>query len=359
MKKTLVALAALAATSAFAQSSVSIDGSVNYGYSVSQTKGVGVGGWKGDRNAINFRVVEDMGAGNKFSALMQMRFRPETGGNAVQYPNTVAGTQDQLFEQTKFSFDTNYGQLALGRFTNAWGVADLHPLEDSGQTTSGHQAINGRFSGQAQYTSPSFSGVKVWALTAKATSNLYAATAGYDGTWNLSTANLATNAVADTRHRDMAAYGAEYTSGPLYVTAMTMKDLTNVGMTRVGATYDFGSFKLYGSQFNQKDNIAYSTTAAAATSGMAAHKGTEIAVKVPYGAYTGYFGHLTNDKDVDLSKTDGSTKTTKNGWGLEYNFTKRTKVMYFGSQAKNGTANIPNGVLKNGHTTFLGMQHNF
>ena len=63
MKKTLVALAALAATGAYAQATIT--GSINVGYKNSAA-GVGsVGGLKGDRNHLTFTASEDIGNGMK------------------------------------------------------------------------------------------------------------------------------------------------------------------------------------------------------------------------------------------------------------------------------------------------------
>jgi len=368
MKKTLVALAALAAISAFAQSTVTIDGIVNYGQSVATTKAATVGGWKGDRNVLNFRIVEDLGAGNNIGLQLQTRWNSATAGNNTAYVNSATGAAgDNVFEQSKITVNTaSYGQLALGRFTNVIGVAPLHPLEDAPQTTSPHQAVNGRHSGQIQYTTPSIMGAKLWALSAKASSNYYlgaGAGGGYAATWNFNTltngVNLATNAGADSRHRDTSAMGVDYTDGNFYAQAYQLKDLLNVSQTKIGATYNFGTFKLWGSQYNQKDNIAFSATAAASTTGMAAHKATEIAVTVPYGAYTATLGRFQADKDIALGVTDGSTKTQKTGWGLTYDVTKRTQLQYYGSATSKGSATVNSGGLANGHNHFWGVQHTF
>jgi hypothetical protein len=386
MKKTLVAIAALAAVSAFAQSSVSIDGVVNYGVKYAVTKAATTDGWKGDRNAINFKVVEDMGAGNKFGATLQMRYNPANAGASSTYVNSATGNLgDNLFEQSKFQFDTNYGQVAVGRFTNAQGVADLHPFEDAGQSTASHQAINGRHSGQIQLTTPSFMGAKLWALGAKATSNKYlggGTGAGYVATSDLSnvavgtgTKNVSTYANPDAAHRDLSAIGIDYNAGPLYVHVNSMTDLTNTKSTKIGATYDLGYAKFYANQYNQKDNIAYLAgsaatwkmtgvntvvaDAAAVTSGtgvgQAAHKATELAVKVPYGNYNFMYGRYSTNKDLTLGVTDGSTKAERSAYGVTYNITKRTQLMAMASNTKNGDATF----MANGHNAFFGMQHNY
>jgi hypothetical protein len=268
---------------------------------------------------------------------------------------------DSLFEQTKVTIDSNYGQVSLGRFTNMMGVAPLHPLEDSAQSTASHQAANGRHSGQIQFVSPSLMGAKLWALSAKATSNTYLGAgsgAGYDAAWKLSEANVATNAT--TAHRDLSSFGVDYTMGKLYVQAYTMTDLMNTKQSKIGATYDFGPFKLWGSQFDQKDNITQVlTNAAAGTKGMAAHKATEIAVTVPYGQWNFQLGRFQANKDLDLAVTNGTTKTQKTGWGATYNLSKRTQAIYAASSTTNGSANLNAAGLANGRNQFIGLQHNY
>lgn len=362
MKKTLVAIAALAATGAFAQSTATIDGVVNYGVASSVAKQSTTGGWKGDRNALNFKVTEDMGAGNKLGVMLQTRFNAADSGNNTGYVNSSTGASgDSVFEQTKVTADTAYGQVAVGRFTNAQGVADLHPFEDSAQTTSPHQAVNGRLSGQFQYTSPSFFGAQVWALNAKASSNKYMGSGtggGYLKTDVLSSVITTNN--PNAMHRDLSAYGVNYSNGPLFVQVNTMTDLVNTRSTKIGATYDFGFAKAYVNQYNQKDNLGVTT----ANVGLAAHKATELAAKVPYGKFNFIYGHLAASKDVQMGVTDGSTKVSKNAYGVTYDITKRTQVMAYASNTKNGdssatAANTNVGGFANGHNSFVGLQHSF
>jgi len=380
MKKTLVAIAALAAVSAFAQSTATIDGTVNYGVANSVAKQATVGGWKGDRNVLNFKVTEDMGSGNKLGLLLQSRFNSGNAGMNTGYVNSATGAAgDNVFEQSKVTIDSAYGQVAVGRFTNAQGVADLHPFEDAAQSTASHQAVNGRHSGQFQFTTPSFGGAQLWLLNAKASSNTYLGAGtggGYSSAWNLSTANASAYKNPDAMHRDLSAIGVNYNNGPWFVQANSMTDLTNTKSTKIGATYTAATFKLYANQYNQKDNITteYAATAAAAGSagvaavgagkGMKAHKATEVAVKVPYGQFNFILGHLTTDGDVQLDKTDGSTKVSKTAYGITYDITKRTQLMAYASTVKNGDssatgATVNNGGFANGHNSFFGMQHNF
>jgi predicted porin len=80
MKKTLVAIAALAAFGAQAQSSVTIDGVADAGYQSINYKGNSVTGFQGNGSStsqINFRGTEDLGGG------LKANFRVETDWSMV------------------------------------------------------------------------------------------------------------------------------------------------------------------------------------------------------------------------------------------------------------------------------------
>jgi len=377
MKKTLVALAALSAISAFAQSTVTLTGSVNYGEHFSTDKSSSVGGLKGDRNHLTFAAVEDLGTGYKAGVTLQTRFNSATGqpgyASTAGAPGDAAGTT--LFEQTKITLDGgSIGKVDMGRFTNFLGTSPLYLLEDARQSTNAAQAVHGRYSGQIQYTSPAFYGVTVSALNAKATSNCYIAASGggYAGGALYNYCNAATT--------DFQAYNVAYNNGPVYVQLSQSQDFLGVKAQTTGATYDAGFAKFAVSQYNQKSDINWNgntvstagvsvgatalTAPSATNNGMKAHKSTEIAAKVPFGRFTGIIGHQTNNTDLDMNKSDGTTKMTKTGWAVLYDITKRTQLQYYGSQVKNGTnatgtTNVSNSWLANGHTTFVGVQHTF
>jgi len=361
-------LAALAAVSAFAQSSVAITGSVSYGQATS-TAGVNtVGGWKGDRNALNFVITEDMGNGKKAAVALQTRFNASVGGVNTGYVSSADGTSGSTtFEQTKLSLaDTKLGEVAVGRFTNAMGVAPLHPFEDAAQTTSPHQAVNGRLSGQLQYTSPSFMGLQVWGLNAQKSANNYMGSGSGGG--NSAAVNMST---ATAGNKNFGAYGVNYTNGAWFAQALAYNDLMGVRATKIGASYDAGFAKVFVNQFNQKDDLVYGTAqsitastgvlaaAAAVPSSMAAHKATEIAATVPYGAFTFMVGRLSTDKDVQVGVAD--TKVTKYAFGTTYALSKRTQLQYFASVTENekGTAALNSAGLNNGRSQWAGVQHSF
>ena len=353
------ALAALAATGAFAQSSATISGSINYGITTNTAKVHSYGAWKGDRNHLTFTAVEDMGGGLKLSAGVQARFNSANSGTNTGYVNSTTGAAgDSLFEQSHITLDSSMGQVRVGRFTNIIGVAPLHPLEDSAQSTASHQAANGRYSSQIQYTSPTVGGFQIFAFNAQKSGNVFhtSSGAGYSSAWNLSSANLATGLTDATRRANPSSVGINFRNGPVYAQYYTLTDLLGLKSSKLGASYDLGVAKLYASQFTQNSNIGFSTTAAASALGKKAHKATEIAVQVPMGAWMFSLGSYGANGDIQLDKTDGSTKTTRTAWGATYAFSKRTQAIYVASSTSKGSTAA---MMPTGKNQWLGLQHNF
>ena len=86
MKKTLVALAALAVTSAFAQSSVTISGQLDAGLVINNSVGgvssTTLGGGVYGASRLRFVGVEDMGGGTKANFLLEMQPGMADGGTS-------------------------------------------------------------------------------------------------------------------------------------------------------------------------------------------------------------------------------------------------------------------------------------
>ena len=145
-------MAALAATSAFAQSTVTISGIVNYGMHNNVDKTTSYGGLKGDRNNLTFGVVEDLGGGKNATATMQFRFLSSNG--AAGYANSGnspdAGLGATQFEQVAIGFNSPVAAIRVGRFTNALGVYDYSVFEDSKYGTNASRAAYGRLSNTLQ-----------------------------------------------------------------------------------------------------------------------------------------------------------------------------------------------------------------
>jgi predicted porin len=384
MKKTLVALAALAATSAFAQSTVAITGIVNYGAHHDANGVTSYGGLKGDRNKLNFAATEDMGGGTKAIAVLETRFNLANGSqgyaNTAATPDTAKGTT--LFEQTVVGLtDQTLGTVKFGRFTNVIGTYDFSVFEDSKYGTNASIASYGRLSGQAQYDSPKFAGITASVVTASKTQNKYGAAYGWGPVDSIDW-----SANSKTGYRDFNAIALTYANGPVNAQLSRIVGLYNDTNNKFGISYDAGVAKAYYGYYKQNGNVGEvaASTAAAATSagqwgaiattiaadtsgkanGVAAHTAQEVGAYVPYGKFGFRAGYVRNNQDVAVGVTDGSTKATKTTLGAEYSFSKRTMAIAQHSKVGNGVP-TGNGSLGGGfgYTTgtasFLGLQHSF
>jgi len=118
MKKSLIALAALAATASFAQSSVQLDGILDAGVQAINYKGnkvTAVGGNGSSTSQLNVRGSEDLGGG------LKAEFRVETDWNVVSnVANTGAASS---FNNTTPTSSINSGVGTLGNGEIRVGVA--------------------------------------------------------------------------------------------------------------------------------------------------------------------------------------------------------------------------------------------
>ncbi len=355
----------MAATSAFAQSSVTLSGSVNYGIHRSALHANSVGHLKGDRSNITFAAVEDLGGGTTVGLTAQMRFDPKSGNSSYYASSNGAGVttgatdgRGAMFEQTKITInDSKLGKVDLGRFTNFVGVdaAKWSFQEDSGYGANAALAVNGRFSGQIQYTSPKMSGIYAQALYVDSASNAYnSATAAGNG--------FAGAGIALTKRTEMNAVGLSYDQGPLFLNYTSGKGLLNENFTKMGGIYNFGSFKLAVGQYNQKDDVSdVANLGATQYYDIKAHKTTEYGIEVPYKQWV--FAATMSKADTNLStKQTGDTTHNVKGMKAYYSVSKRTTLMVEAASKKNtynGAATSTTENALNGSSYFAGIQHTF
>lgn len=330
MKKSLIALAVLAATSAFAQSSVTISGGV--GTVVSHIPAIGaftaIGAaaptaaqasrTKIDNlgvadSAITFASVEDLGGGLKASATMNMRFGADDGAQG-------AAQGSRLFQNVKLALSGGFGELAAGRFngpvTVAEGFGDHWLGYDHGTTVFGAASdVATRYNNTLQYTTPVMSDFKVSAAYA------------------LKEETLSTT-------ENMAEVALSYANGPLKALLGFTKNsflVKDKNATTLGATYDFGV---------ARPSLVHTRTD---TAGVAANR-TSLQVTVPLGAASilraGY----------ERQKTDGFGRVIGMGFGGEYRLSKRTKVL--ADIMKRDSESTAVGDW-DGFATFVGLKHTF
>jgi len=128
MKKTLVAIAALAAIGAQAQTAVSIIGYFDRGYvmtnNTNDAKDAKAIGSNAGTTAIKFQLIEDLGAGMKARFLSETN--PSDGGGTAQDTTAVDVTGNQSgFNngESFFELSGGFGSLRLGSPNNEIGTA--------------------------------------------------------------------------------------------------------------------------------------------------------------------------------------------------------------------------------------------
>jgi len=251
MKKTLVAVAALVATGAFAQSSVTLFGVVDAAYakgsgSISDRTQLKNSGYNSSR--LGFRGEEDLGGGMKAGFWLEAGVNNDDGSGAgTNNNNQAAAATDPVLNarnqgltfnrRSTLSLMGGFGEVRLGRdYTpQFWTETAFDPFGTNGVGTTvtfGKGGVTGvRASNSIGYLSPSFGGVKVWLQT-------------YMGE-NASTAPV--------KIGDGNAMRVTYDNGPLSVAFATSS--TTVGATaaggdvknvtsNLGGSFDFGVAKV-------------------------------------------------------------------------------------------------------------------
>lgn len=344
MKKTLVALAALAATSAFAQSSVTLSGLVDAGYQSINFKGQSQNGIANNgrsTSTIQISGEEVIDGGYKASFKLNSDFDP-TRGQANAGTNGTAGTStaSTWLNSEKFvALSGGFGELRAGvvnnksletfgigaNFGTAFGSGfryvvstDVLGVLGTGTITNGTvstaNASAVRHDKSFSYTTPVIAGLSATAYAVKKNTN----------------ANVDT--FSSTQHNynlaGMKEYQIKYSNGPLNVAYVTQaQDNTGVAavakqyttkLNTLGANFTAGPIKVYA--MNQ------AASADSVNTGLNVYKTSYRSVGVDFtmGATTlkAQMGRLKNLKQVD--GTDDSTKLA--AVGADYAFGKRTTL---------------------------------
>ena len=307
MKKTLIALAAVAATgAAFAQSSVTLYGVADMGLQkVSGTSLQLNGGGAALNNGTSrwgVRGVEDLGGGLKASFNFEQGLSLDDGA----FTN---GPTAPFARAAYMAVSGGFGEVSMGRRLNA-AFFGLNAWELTG--VANYSAVGSQFSSvlggtrennMLMYTSPSFGGVKV-----QFSHVLKGDTAANDASNDLS-----------------LIYGA----GPLAVAFNYNDQGAGVKNKHLGASYNFGAFKVAGAWVDPNG----------------AAKGFTIGASAPMGpvTLTVDFARDTNAKDTDLLIE------------AKYALSKRTTA--YAAYLRDGDKKA--GALGGNNGLGLGIRHNF
>ena len=366
MKKTLVALAALAATSAFAQSSFSITGNYDVGYTTvnvdknGQAKAAAIAANGASTSAIFFKGQEDLGGGLSAIFLSELDFNATISNTANQNSSTssFAGT---VYNGTPFNGEQyvglqgGFGSLKLG--------SPNSPALDTSSTSqpfgtalgSGYSSAFGRLgtgtvSGLIQYvgaegsagriirsekaavyTSPVFGGVTAQ-VEYSGQNDRGGWTANDNGVLGLSAKyNQGPLNVQFYQGKASAGNFAASTSGTLSSANMNANYLvanSSVKWNMLGANYNMGATTVYG---------GYTTTKSegvTADKRLEDNKSWNIAAKYVMGKtdllanYLVRKSNLTEAQAYATSNGDYAADAKSLGLGANYNFSKSTYVYY-------------------------------
>jgi len=348
MKKTLVALAALAATTAFAQSTVTISGVLDVG--VRNTSKVAAGAAKlsataGNNNRVSFAVVEDLGGGLKATANAEMRFDPATG------TPEGAGARPLFQGQTRVGLVGGFGTVMLGRGltplqaanggnSDPWGVTTAAgSVYAAGFATDYAAGGEGRIDQGLWYTSPTMGGFTLSATmsprkivtAAVAAAPAVADAGGVQGT-------NAVTASAGGVSKTSQSINLTYAAGPLVIGVGNERNRANDTITQVYGNYNMGVAKLFasyatiegGTAEEQRFGGTFAAAASAVNTGTAPRqvaaggeiKNWTVGATVPMGAATIRVGYSGWNGSGAVGKQDD----TKFGLGVKYDLSKRTFI---------------------------------
>jgi predicted porin len=321
MKKTLVAVAALVATGAFAQ--VTIFGLVD----LAAQKATGLDVTMSHQYApshIGFKGSEDLGSGMKANFLISTQAPLATGGVGggwESYVGLSGGFGD--FKTGQF-FNPSFMHNATYNLTgqSGFGGSNVGLLNEHGQLTAR----------QIQYTLPALVPGLSAAISLSAGADAVAqSTTKGTGAAAKNIYVDAADEVGDNTDFSLGYSVAGFSVGFASNTSTTEANAKTTS-TGLGASYDFGMAK-----------VAYNGTTSKAGTATSA-TGSSIGISVPFGAATLAY-ESSSAKDKDGVKSTGSLIQAK------YDLSKRTFAMIQVAAKKIGTAKTD--------TTGVGLVHTF
>jgi predicted porin len=408
MKKSLVAIAALAATTAFAQSSLTISGTIFAGVNqfkssvAAKTTSIGNGP---AASRLRFVGSEDIGGGTRANFLAEMQPNFGTGtvsGNPGAAAGFASGT-GALFNRGAWAglSGANWGEVRFGRqgtasiglIAQADQGALLTGFNGGGILFGGSNATSRWISanpgrGQNQGTGLAVSTGNISAVTglngignntgSDVTRSINALTylspnfGGVTGQVQYAMSNLATGRA--NGQGNSVGVNLNYANGPVFVgvayqTAQA-DPFNNISgkMTTLGATYDFGVAKI-GAAFQTETASGDAAGTNAVAPLWTSAKGWALTATAPFGAAVPYIRlgtHQTNGIG-QFGNVNGKDSGVVN-LGVNYNLSKRTALNFdYAQDSKANSGNLNTGVASSAATSntnkatllYVGVQHAF
>lgn len=367
----LAALAALAATTAFAQSTVTLYGNVDVAYGAHKTQsrdgtaftkssGVMDGSWAGSR--LGFRGTEDLGGGLKASFTLEQGINP-TGANG--FNQRVGSGAHQFADATGTAYTANnnrqsflglaggFGEVRVGfQYTNSYDLAAFQGFslsEFQGGNYQNQTHANGTRANAITYIAPKMGAVTVKAQFGQGSGR---ATAESDAIANIgaSTGTLTKN------NNQYTSLMAVYAAGPLIVAGNYAKaDLTTSAAATAqtaptsldfGASYNLGFATVSATMGTHEDNKV---------SGSTETKAQQFSVKVPFGA-TDFLLSTGSAKKTLAGATTSDAKGTM--VGVSHALSKRTNIYALTGTDKNSALTGATAGYKDSKTA-VGIRHQF
>jgi len=372
MKKSLIALAALAASGAvMAQSSVTLYGNIDVAFGTHKTEsrdstaftkssGVMDGSWAGSR--LGFRGTEDLGGGLKASFTIEQGINP-TGANGLN--QRVGSGAHQLADAAGTAYTANnnrqsflglaggFGEIRAGfQYTNSYDLAAFQGFslsEFQGGNYQNQTHANGTRANAITYIAPKMGALTVKAQFGQGTGR---ATAESNAVANIGAAT----GTLTKNNNQYTSLMAVYAAGPLIVAGNYAKaDLSTSAAATAqtapsamdfGGSYNLGFATISGTMGTLEDNKV---------SGSTETKAKQFSVKVPFGA-TDFLISTGSAKKTLAGATTSDAKGTM--FGISTALSKRTNIYAFTGTDKNNTLTGATAGYKDSKTA-VGIRHQF
>lgn len=225
MKKTLIALAVLAASgAAMAQSSVTLYGVADMVLHKDKNASTQLTSGGVSTSRWGIKGTEDLGGGLKAGFLFEQKIALDNGAAGPGFNR-----------ETYLSLSGGFGEVKLGKIWTAYD--DIGGATDAAFNANVLGPVNLIFQSQYEYTGNPNNG-------------FYYASPSFGGF----SGAVSTNLREGTVNSRVSAFHVKYEGGPLFVALGYQDDeLTNEKYTRIGASYDLGVAKLLGTYGRAKN----------------------------------------------------------------------------------------------------------
>jgi predicted porin len=394
MKKTLVAIAALTAVSAFAQSSVTLSGRASMDVGTFQATGATAGAAadfksrtrvadSGSRIIIG--VNEDLGGGMHAAVYCETGINIDNGSSAGQAGTVNANTSEFCSREGRAFFGNNTAEIRLGRQNVWWTQGALNP---TGSALIGSDSLTNMFNGGVGvYGVRLENQIKVVAnggTGAFAGSEIYMGYMGASGAAALPTVHTgeAAGAGADAKGK-YSGLKLNYAMGPMVFMldqqssenpAVTSGSQFKRDATKIGAGYKYTPTSMVSIQTWNKKRTDQTNAAAAYSSSAGNAKDSGYGINVNHDLSGGWMAHAQYSKAGLIKGTTtgdvANSGATAYSLGATKSLSKRTHLYGSYHMIKNQSAatyqmnggSYQSGTPAAGADTkimSLGMIHNF